>query len=250
MPVLDIARHDGTEAGARLRAVLGSATAEVLVERYTALSQSLFLEMFGDPVTNPKEWEISNLDGVTAKITDGEHQNPPIAESGNYLIMAKDVLEDRVSFAEPRYVSHDNYIKYTKKCNPEIGDVLIVSRGATVGRCTVVKSDLKFCLMGSVILIKPNELILGCYLNQLLKNSNFSKKLINVSSASAQQAIYISHLKQLNIPVPSIKLQNLFAEHIQLIEAQKQQAQRSLEKSEALFNSLLQRAFTGELTQA
>jgi len=48
--------------------------------------------------------------------------------------------------------------------------------------------------------------------------------------------------------LPPIALQNQFAERIQLIEAQKQQAQRSLEKSEALFNSLLQRAFTGELT--
>ena len=48
--------------------------------------------------------------------------------------------------------------------------------------------------------------------------------------------------------VPPIKIQKQFAERIQLIEAQKQQAQLSLEKSEALFNSLLQQAFTGELT--
>ena len=47
---------------------------------------------------------------------------------------------------------------------------------------------------------------------------------------------------------PLITLQNQFDERIQLIEAQKQQAQASLTKSEALFNSLLQRAFTGELT--
>lgn len=204
--------------------------------------------MFGDPVTNPMEWESLNLDAATIKITDGEHQNPPITELGDYLIMAKDVLDDKVDFTEPRYVSHDNYIKYTKKCNPEVGDVLLVSRGATVGRCTVVNTDLQFCLMGSVILIKPNNLIVGCFLNQLLKNRNFSKKLVNVSSASAQQAIYISHLKKLKIFVPPITLQNQFAERIQLIEAQKQQALLSLEKSEALFNSLLQRAFTGELT--
>ena len=102
--------------------------------------------------------------------------------------------------------------------------------------------------MGSVILIKPNKNLDGLYLQQLLKNSNFSKKLVNVSSASAQQAIYIAHLKKLNIPVPTIKLQNQYTQSIKLIEAQKQQAQASLQKSEALFNSLLQQAFTGELT--
>ena len=52
----------------------------------------------------------------------------------------------------------------------------------------------------------------------------------------------------MNLPVPPINLQNQFAERIQSIEAQKLLALASLEKSAALFNSLLQRAFKGELT--
>ena len=55
-------------------------------------------------------------------------------------------------------------------------------------------------------------------------------------------------LERLEFITPPASPQNQFAERIQLIEAQKQQAKLSLAKSEALFNSLLQRAFTGELT--
>ena len=60
--------------------------------------------------------------------------------------------------------------------------------------------------------------------------------------------LHLNMIKKFRIPLPPITLQNQFAERIQAIEAQKQQAKASLEKSETLFNSLLQRAFKGELT--
>jgi len=58
----------------------------------------------------------------------------------------------------------------------------------------------------------------------------------------------VKELREMNLPVPPLTLQNQFAERIQAIEAEKQQAQASLQKSEDLFNSLLQRAFKGKLT--
>lgn len=65
--------------------------------------------------------------------------------------------------------------------------------------------------------------------------------MLNISKAK---------LKQLIVPLPPYNLQMQFGQHLQLIEQQKQQAQAALEKSEALFNILLQRAFKGELTQS
>ena len=55
-------------------------------------------------------------------------------------------------------------------------------------------------------------------------------------------------VKEIEILYPSLELQNLFAERVQAIEAQKAQAQASLAQAEDLFNSLLQRAFKGELS--
>ncbi len=220
---------------------------KALIGCYNQLAQSVFLEMFGDPVRNERGWEMKELGNVSGKITDGEHQNPPIAESGKNLIMAKDVLDDHVDFSVQRFVSENDYLKYVKKCNPEVGDVVLVSRGATVGRCCVVNTSIPFCLMGSVILVKKGTEILGEYLCRLLKHSSFSKELVNVSSASAQQAIYISHLKKLRIPLPPLPLQQKFAEVIENIEHQKAQAEASGKESEGLFQSLLQSAFKGEL---
>ncbi len=60
--------------------------------------------------------------------------------------------------------------------------------------------------------------------------------------------LHLNMIKKFKLPLPSILSQNQFAEQIQAIEKQKQQAQASLQKSENLFNSLLQKAFKGELT--
>ena len=61
------------------------------------------------------------------------------------------------------------------------------------------------------------------------------------------QGINVSKLKNILAIVPPIILQNQFAERVAIIEAQKQQAQEALAKSEALFQGLLQQAFNGEL---
>jgi len=68
------------------------------------------------------------------------------------------------------------------------------------------------------------------------------------AGGATREALTKMQVEKLLIPVPTIELQNQFAQHIEKIEQQKQLAQASLKKSETLFNSLLQRAFKGELT--
>ena len=68
-----------------------------------------------------------------------------------------------------------------------------------------------------------------------------------MGSGSAIKNLLLSEMRRFKIILPNLELQNQFAERVAVIEAQKQQAQLELAKSEKLFNSLLQRAFKGEL---
>ncbi len=208
--------------------------------------QSVFIEMFGDPVKNPKGWEKKNLEEICNKITDGEHLNPIIVKTGKYMITAMDVREDGVDFSRNNFVSESDFNKFIRKCNPEKNDLLLVSRGATIGRCCVVNSDKKFCLMGSVILIKPKS-IAPTYLLFLFREKNFLKYLLKLSPASAQQAIYIANIKTLNIPIPPLPLQKRFAEIVNKTEALKEKQKQSEQELENLFQSLMQKAFKGEM---
>ncbi|KGR80087.1 restriction endonuclease subunit S [Ureibacillus manganicus] len=222
---------------------------EAQISALDELTRSLFLDMFGDPSSNEK-WDVNNLDALTLKITDGEHNNPEFLSSGEYMIKAKDVLESGISLDDPSYISTEDLNKFRKKCNPDLGDLLLVSRGATIGRTTVVDTEIPFALMGSVILIKlDTSLINNYYLVNLLKSSFVKSKLVSASSASAQQAIYLKDLKKLQIMLPPLQLQESYANKVIEIEKQKNVLLESLKEFENFFNGLLQKAFSGELFQ-
>ncbi len=212
------------------------------------LAQSTFLEMFGDPTTNPKGWPRQTLGDITQKITDGEHLNPPFSKTGMPIVMAGDVWEDQINFRTCKMVESDIGYRFRRKCDPETDDILIVSRGATIGRLCVVGVVPEFCLMGSVILLKPlRDKINSRFLSVFLKHPVSRHALYKTSGSSAQQAIYIKDVKKLVCIVPPILLQREFAHRVAAIEKLKSIHRTSLEKLDALFASLQHRAFRGEL---
>ena len=209
--------------------------------------KAVFLDMFGDPVSNPKGWEVKTIQAISHKITDGEHLNPTFSEGGMPMIMAGHVLESGVDTKSARKVSSELGRVFRKKCNPEKNDLLLVSRGATIGRlCRVTTSEL-FCLMGSVILIKPDhDIINSAFLSELLKHPRMYSKLFNSSGSSAQQAIYLKDIKKLNCVIPPIEDQKDFEKIVLEIDSIKQKMQTQLKELEDNFQAQLQRAFRGE----
>ena len=99
---------------------------------------SLFLDMFGDPVTNSKGWEIKTLNDVCSKITDGEHGTVKRLKFGKLYLMARNVGHHSIVLDEVSYISQEDHERIYKRCNPETGDLLLVCVGATIGRCCLV----------------------------------------------------------------------------------------------------------------
>ncbi len=212
------------------------------------LLRATFLDMFGDPVTNLKGWDVYLLDHVTQKVTDGEHLNPQFIDKGIPMVMANNVRASGITFDDVKYVSIADHEKFTKKCNPEVGDLLLVSRGATIGRSCLVEAENAFCLMGSVILIKvDNSKALSGYLSGCFSQANFMNQLTKTSGASAQQAIYLKDLKKTKIPIPPYPLQKNFCQIYNQVSITRKKYLNAQFYTENLFNSLLQRAFHGEL---
>lgn len=212
------------------------------------LAQSIFLDIFGDPATNPKRWPVCELDELAVKITDGEHLNPEFSPSGMPIVMAGDVLDDEVALQSAKRVEWDLGEKFRRKCAPEAGDLLLVSRGATIGRQCVVCTADPFCLMGSVILIKPHpEKVHAWFLNSYLKHPVVQSTLYKTSGSSAQQAIYLKDLRRLRCFLPPIEDQLDFARSIAAISAVKATSLMSYAELNALFASLQHRAFRDEL---
>ncbi len=223
-----------------------------LIEKYNTLSQSLFLDMFGDPKLNPKKWKLSYLHEV---IEDGP-QNGLYKPSKDYGSGAPIIRIDSFhnSIVETKSLKRVN-INETELSNFEIfeNDFVInrVNSPSHLGKCGLVpKINERMVYESNMMRVKFNTkktnivFMLSILSSQYLKNQilNSSKDAVNQSSINQKD------VNNFTIPLPPINLQNQFAERIQAIESQKQQAQASLQKSEDLFNSLLQRAFKGELT--
>ena len=218
------------------------------LELLDRLLHSHFFEVFGDPRVNSMQWPKRPLGDLVTKLTDGEHLNPKFTEDGMPIIMAGNVADDHIDLGRAKRVNVEDAKRFRKKCRPERGDLLIVSRGATIGRLCYVHTSEAFCLMGSVILIKPDAHVLdGAYLSTLLKHPLMRSHLYNTSGSSAQQAIYLKDLKHLTCPVPPLPLQRKFGERVIEIDRLKGFFRLHLAKLDSLFVSLQHRAFRGEL---
>src|SRR5690625_3797645 len=99
------------------------------------------------------------------------------------------------------------------------------------------------------ILRSSKDKLIPQYLLHLLISPNSKVDLLRISviGGATREAITKSELQNYKIPVPSLNLQNQFAEKIQLIERQKEIVRQELQESEDLFQALLQKAFKGEL---
>jgi type I restriction-modification system DNA methylase subunit/restriction endonuclease S subunit len=150
------------------------------------------------------------VDDISVKITDGEHLRPNVTEIGVPFLSAKDIQE-KIYFDDCLYVSEKDAQKFQKKCNPEFGDLLFISRGATVGRVKMVDVEQSFCLLASVILVKlKRENIEPRFLEYYFKREKVKRALLNHSNsdgASAQPAIYISDVRSFSVEIPNVKTQ-------------------------------------------
>jgi type I restriction enzyme S subunit len=219
---------------------------KALLAKYDELTQALFLDMFGDPVSNTKGWEFKKLNELVSKLGDGLHGTPIYSEVGEYYFVNGNNLDNgKITISEnTKRVGFSEFEKHKKDLNE---NTMLVSINGTIGKIAFYNNE-KIILGKSACyfnLIKGS--IRELFLFHIFKSDYFLRYSSSLSTGSTIQNVSLKTMREFPIPNPPITLQNLFAERVTLIEKQKAIAQASLEKSEELFNSLLQKAFKGEL---
>ena len=218
-----------------------------LIEKYDALTQSLFLDMFGDPVKNEKGWDKVSLGEICHKITDGTHKTPKYLENGVVFLSAKNVKDFKLNCSDPKFISKEEHKVLSNRCNVEKLDIVITKSGS-LGMAAMVEFDFEFSIFESLALVKyKREFIIGLFLLYFLNTKSTQRQYNDITKGVGVKHLHLTDIRKLSIISPPIQLQNKFAERVSVIEVQKQQAQLELAKSEELFQSLLQRAFKGEL---
>ncbi|MBP6754700.1 MAG: restriction endonuclease subunit S [Bacteroidia bacterium] len=216
-----------------------------LIEKYDALTQSLFLDMFGglkDNIKslaevcdiNPKKSEISSLD-KDLKVSFLQMSN--VSEKGELI------LNDNRSILN--VWSGFTYFRENDVLFAKITPCMENGKGAIARLLTngIGFGSTEFHVLRPITNLANSEWIY--YLTMNKKFRALAEK--NMTGSAGQKRVPKDFFSNYKLPIPTITLQNQFAERVAVIELQKQQAQLELTKSEALFQSLLQRAFKGEL---
>jgi type I restriction enzyme S subunit len=211
------------------------------------LLKSTFLDMFGDPVINPKGWEVKKLEEVCYKVTDGTHQSPEWSISGIPFLFVSNIVNGEIDFNVSKYISEDFWQKLTLRCPIEINDILYTTVGS-YGNVALVRTDKKFCFQRHIAHIKPdNSKINPEFLLGLMQSDGIKRQADQQVRGIAQKTLNLKELKSFQVFNPPINLQKKYAAIRRKIESKLQKQQKMLQESENLFNSLLQKAFKGEL---
>jgi type I restriction enzyme S subunit len=240
----------------RIAAILDAADAlrakrRESIEQLDSLIQAMFLELFGDPVTNPKGWRQAALQDT------GTHSK--VGPFGSLLHKA-DYITGGVPLVNPKHIRHgkiehggdetvseskaEELSEYRLKC----GDVLMGRRGE-MGRCTVIQPSQEqwLCGTGSVLLRPDKRTMTSLYLCSLLSSQPMRKQLEHLSGGAIMPSLSGTQVQSLVISLPPINLQSRFASIVESIEQQKARLKAHLAELDTLFASLQSRAFNGEL---
>ena len=214
------------------------------LDKLEDLVKSRFIEMFGTLSHPSQKFKYDILKNLCRKITDGKHGGcTPQLGSGRYFVGAREIFDDSVHYETAPEIAIDEFEKDYKRCNLEIGDLLIVNTGATIGK-SAIACDCRTqhtLLQKSVALLKvKSELINPVFLKYCYR---VNETMYKVESASAQPNLLLSKINTTSIYVPPMALQNQFAAFVEQTEKSKTTISHSLQKLETLKKALMQEYF-------
>jgi type I restriction enzyme, S subunit len=194
------------------------------------------------PYELPKGWQWSNIQNISLKVTDGEHITPQRSLSGYYLLSARNVTNNGIKLDDVDYVPKEEYERIRKRCNPEIGDILVSCSGS-VGRIAIVDAD-NYVMVRSVALIKhEHNFLLSSFLENALKSPIVQSQIVDKSRTTAQSNLFLGKINEILIPLPPLAEQGRIVEKIDRLMGMCDRLEGSIEsaknKQTDLLNALM-----------
>lgn len=197
------------------------------IESLDELVKSRFIEMFGNVITNSNAWETELL-GEICDLKAGKN------------IKAKDIYENNSEDLYPCY-GGNGLRGYVKNYSHEGNINLIGRQGALCGNVKYAKG--KFYATEHAVVTQPKVSINSYWLYYVLTELDLNR----LSTGAAQPGLTVGKLNEVEIPKVPIELQNQFADFVKQVDKLKFEMEKSLKELEDNFNSLMQKAFKGEL---
>lgn len=222
------------------------------------LTKSLFLEMFGDPRINPRAWDTKNLTQIVVKDKRAIKRGPfggalkkEIFVDSGYLVYEQyHAIND--DFTVNRYFITEEKYNELEAFRVMPGDLIVSCSGVTLGRIAEIPANAQEGIINQALLklTLDTNVMNKEFFKFVFRSEHIQSILFSVSRGSGVPNLpSMSVMKQIEFLCPPIQMQNIFEEKISYINIEIFKLKESLIEMENLYNSLLQKAFKGELFQ-
>ena len=192
------------------------------LQDFDLLIKSRFIELFGDPVSNPKNWAKKAIKEFATDVRYGTSK--PAIEGGRYpyLRMNNLTYDGRLDLSDLKYIDiPDNELE---KCVVKYGDILFNRTNSIelVGKTCLFEFNYPMVIAGYIIRIRLNDRVTPLYLTTYMNLEFMKKQLRNMAKGAVNQAnINAQEMQSIIVPVPPLDLQNQFADFVEEVNKSK-----------------------------
>ena len=193
-----------------------------LLSRHDDLVKSRFIEMFGDPVTNPMGWEVKTIGEIASDVKYGTSAKASDSGKYKYLRMNNLTYDGYLDLSDLKFidVSEDELEKYVVRK----GDVLFNRTNSTelVGKTAFFDFDEDMIIAGYIIRVRLNEAVSPVFFTRFMNMEFMKKQLRSMAKGAVNQAnINAQEMKSIRICLPPIELQKQFADFVAFTDKSK-----------------------------
>lgn len=222
-----------------LNAIIDKKTQEL--EELDKLAQSIFYDMFGDPMENEKGWEVKKLSELSSKIGDGLHGTPSYVEnSGYYFVNGNNLEKGSIVYnKKTKQVSKEEYDKYYIEFGKQ---TIFVSINGTIGKLAYYRGE-QIILGKSACYINLKENVNKVFIYSILSSDYFKKYTMGEKTGSTISNVSLKSIRFFPVPLPPLSLQQQFAARISAIEQMKEKVAASIAEVQTLLAATMDKYF-------
>lgn len=205
------------------------------------LIKARFVEMFGDPVANEKSWETISLDDACDGIGDGLHGTPEYDNNGKYpFINGNNLMDGKIEITPATKMV--NEITYREHYIEITDNAILISINGTLGKMAFYRGE-KVMLGKSSCYCNLKPTINREFVYGVMKSDAFAEFLESNSTKSTIKNVGLKAMRGFQLIIPPDELQLQFVEFVRRVDKSKSVIQKSLDETQLLFDSLMQKYF-------
>ena len=213
------------------------------LQKLDELIKSRFVEMFGDPVSNPHGYEkviLSELAEIKIGPFGSLLHKEDYIEGGHPLLNPSHIIDGKVAPDNKLSISDEKYNELSTY-QLHVGDVVMGRRGE-MGRCAVVLDEGYLCGTGSLLIRTKGE-VMADYMQKVISFPSFKKTIEDMAVGQTMPNLNVPIVSEFQIIKPPIEVQNKFYAFVAEVDKSKVAMQKSLDETQLLFDSLMQKYF-------